>query len=174
MVNPEKNKGKSKNPLRRRYPREIRSDLPRYLIMFLIFTITIAVGSGMSVGGDSLIAAYQESFSKYHVEDGYFETDEPLTDDGILSIEKQGGIALYQNFYSDVESSSQDTIRVFQNRTKVDLACLMDGSMPSGADEIALDRMYADNNNIGVGDTITLNGHDLREIQLERRLWSIY
>lgn len=32
----------------------------------------------------------------------------------------------------------------------------MKGSMPKGKDEIAVDRMYADNNDIDVGDTICI------------------
>ena len=46
-------------------------------------------------------------------------------------------------------------MRFFKNREKVNKVCLMKGEMPSGQGEIAIDRMYADNNSLKVGDTLT-------------------
>jgi putative ABC transport system permease protein len=46
-------------------------------------------------------------------------------------------------------------LRVFENRSEVNTVCLMEGKMPESEDEIAIDRMYADNNNLKVGDTIS-------------------
>lgn len=43
---------------------------------------------------------------------------------------------------------------VFKNRQQVDKICLMKGELPAGTGEIAIDRMYADNNNLSVGDTL--------------------
>lgn len=43
---------------------------------------------------------------------------------------------------------------VFKNRQQVDKVCLMKGELPAGTGEIAIDRMYADNNNLSVGDTL--------------------
>ena len=37
---------------------------------------------------------------------------------------------------------------------QVDKVCLMKGELPAGTGEIAIDRMYADNNNLSVGDTL--------------------
>ena len=45
-------------------------------------------------------------------------------------------------------------MRFFKNREKVNKVCLMKGEMPSGQGEIAIDRMYADNNSLKVGDTL--------------------
>ena len=42
----------------------------------------------------------------------------------------------------------------FKNRTEVDKVCLMDGELPSETGEIAIDRMYADNNSLKTGDTL--------------------
>lgn len=43
---------------------------------------------------------------------------------------------------------------VFKNRQQVDKVCLMKGELPARTGEIAIDRMYADNNNLSVGDTL--------------------
>ena len=45
-------------------------------------------------------------------------------------------------------------MRFFKNRTEVDKVCLMDGELPSETGEIAIDRMYADNNSLKIGDTL--------------------
>ena len=46
-------------------------------------------------------------------------------------------------------------MRFFKNREQVNKVCLMKGEMPSEQGEIAIDRMYADNNSLQVGDTLT-------------------
>ena len=38
----------------------------------------------------------------------------------------------------------------------------MDGELPSADDEIAIDRMYADNNKLKVGDSLTVGGKKLK------------
>ncbi len=40
------------------------------------------------------------------------------------------------------------------------LVCLMKGDFPSGENEIAIDRMYADNNHLSVGDTLKSDSHE--------------
>ncbi len=56
----------------------------------------------------------------------------------------------------------ESTLRIFKNRTEVDKVCLMKGEMPADADEIAIYRMYAVNNEINVGDTISVDGIDYK------------
>ena len=41
------------------------------------------------------------------------------------------------------------------DRTQVNTVCLMQGAMPAAPGEMGLDRMYAENNGIAVGDTVT-------------------
>ena len=45
-------------------------------------------------------------------------------------------------------------MRFFKNRTEVNRVCLMKGELPKATGEIAIDRMYADNNELKVGDTL--------------------
>lgn len=59
-----------------------------------------------------------------------------------------------------VNGKSDSTLRIFKPRNEVDKVCLMDGEMPQQEDEIAIDRMYADNNSLKVGDTIKVGGRE--------------
>lgn len=45
---------------------------------------------------------------------------------------------------------------------QINLADLMEGKWPKAEDEIAIDRMHADNADIQVGDTIQVNDKDFK------------
>ena len=64
---------------------------------------------------------------------------------------------IYPNYYLEYDTKEVDsTLRIFKNRKDVDKICLMDGALPATDSEIAIDRMYADNNDLQIGDTLTL------------------
>lgn len=69
------------------------------------------------------------------------------------------GITLYENYYIEATLDNESTMRFFKNREEINKVCLMKGELPKAAGEIAIDRMYADNNQLTVGDTITSGEH---------------
>ena len=147
------------NPLRRRHLRTLRSEFGKYLVIFLLLVFTIGLISGFLVADGSMIIAYNESFEKYNMEDGNFRTDEEISRDNRRDIEAYG-VRLYDNFYLEKKTGEDNTLRVFQLRDEVNLLCLMRGQLPQASGEMALDRMYADNNGIKVGDQIRFNRRD--------------
>ena len=155
-----------KNPLRKRLLRELKNDIGKYLVIFLFMTATIGFVSGFLVADESMLYAYDESFEKYNVENGNFTTEQKLTDNQRTRLEKEK-VTIYENFYkdedadTDLDSEPESTIRLFKNRTEVNLVCLMKGKMPQQKDEIAIDRMYADNNDLQVGDVISVDKKEL-------------
>lgn len=142
-----------KNPLNKRLPREFRKDFGKYLVIFLLLVITIGFVSGFLVADGSMIKAYNEGVDKYNTENGHFRTSEKMNDAQIQSIE-ENGIRIYDNFYLEQDLTNDSTMRIFESRDPVNLACLMEGEFPKAANEIAIDRMYADNNKISIGDTL--------------------
>lgn len=142
-----------KNPLNKRLPREFRKDFGKYLVIFLLLVITIGFVSGFLVADGSMIKAYNEGVDKYNTENGHFRTSEKMNDAQIQSIE-ENGIRIYDNFYLEQDLTNDSTMRIFESRDQVNLACLMEGEFPKAANEIAIDRMYADNNKISIGDTL--------------------
>lgn len=147
-----------KNPLIKRLPRELKQEIGKYLVIFLLLTGTIGFVSGFLVADGSMILAYNESFTKYNIEDGNFLLAEKANKAQIKTIESSG-VTLYDNFYIEENLTNGSTLRIFQNREQVNLVCLMEGAMPKSTDEIAIDRMYADNNNIQVGDILQGANH---------------
>ena len=147
-----------KNPLFKRLPRELKSEFGKYLVIFLLLTSTIGLVSGFLVADNSMLLAYNESFEKYHVENGNFRTSSALGERQKETIEQEG-VQLYDLFYVEEALTNGNTMRIFQNRTDVDQVCLMEGAFPQGADEIGVDRMYADNNGLHIGDVIESGDH---------------
>lgn len=148
-----------KNPLHKRLPRELRSELGKYLVIFLLLVGAIGFVSGFLVADGSMIIAYNESFEKYNIEDGNFRTKEKLNKAQKKAIQ-EFGISLYDNFYVEEELTNGGTMRIFAMREDVDLACLMSGAFPQSPGEIAVDRMYADNNGLKVGDRLESGGKE--------------
>ena len=142
-----------KNPLRKRILRELRDELGKYLVIFLLLTATIGFVSGFLVADNSMLIAYNEGFEKYNIEDGNFRTAEQVHKTQREEIEALG-VKLYDNYYVEEPLDNGSTMRFFKNRQQVDKVCLMKGELPAGTGEIAIDRMYADNNNLSVGDTL--------------------
>ncbi|MCM1283522.1 MAG: hypothetical protein NC180_00515 [Muribaculaceae bacterium] len=146
-----------KNPLRKRFLRELKSEFGKYLVIFLLMTGSIALVSGFVVAGKSLLAAYNESFEKYNVEDGHFRTGKELDDGQKRAVEK--GISLCELFWVEEEMENDSTLRIFADRKQMNTVCLLSGEMPGADWELGLDRMYAENNGIRVGDTLSDGTH---------------
>lgn len=127
--------------------------------------LSVSFVSGWSVAGGSMATAYDESFEKYNIEDGNFELYAKADDELIKAVEDSDRFdaKIYENFYVEFPTKEVDsTLRIFKKRTDINLECLMDGEFPSSDSEIAIDRMYADNNSLKVGDKLTLHGKEYR------------
>ena len=119
---------------------------------------TIGFVSGFLVADNSMLIAYQDGFEKYNIEHGNFRTADRIYRSQREDIEKLG-ITLYENYYIEATLDNESTMRFFKNREEINKVCLMKGELPKAAGEIAIDRMYADNNQLAVGDTITSGEH---------------
>lgn len=155
-----------RNPLWRRIPKELKEELGKYIVIFLFMVITTGMVSGFMVAGESMKKTYDNTFDKYNVEDGHFDLSDEASDNMKGNIEDEG-VKLYDMSYyelpmskigSDSENDAADggvrTLRIFAPRHDVNKMCLMDGEFPAGTEEIAIDRMYAVNNDIEIGDDI--------------------
>ena len=146
-----------KNPLRKRYLRELKRDIGKYMVIFLFMSLTIGFISGFLVADDSMKIAYDNSFEKYNIEDGNFELMYEKTDGMFDDIEDKYA-DIYENFNKEFQAiNSKTTIRVFAERKEINKVSLMSGKMPKKDGEIAIDRMFVDNNSIKVGDTFKMD-----------------
>ncbi len=152
-----------KNPLRKRYLRDLRSEAGKYSVIFLFMVMLIGVVSGFLVTDKNFLNSYKEGFTKYNVEDGYLAFNREPEQVILEELEEKGALKFYDLRYFEEHLNGETAkVRVYKIREEINTACLMSGAMPEKADEIALDRMFAENAKIKVGDTITLHGHELK------------
>ena len=150
-----------RDPLKRRIPREIRSEAGKYIVIFIFMVALIGVSSGYFIADASLKVAYDESFETYNIEDGFLEFAEK-PDEALLEACEEEDITLYDNTFKDEPCGNDSTVRLFRIRQEVNTPCLLDGALPEAKDEIALDRLYMKSNDLSQGDTITLDGEDYK------------
>lgn len=171
---------KTKNPLVRRIPRELTGDWKKYLVVSLFMILTIGFVSGMYVANGSMMKAAKESVTKYRLEDGHFELNREADEEFLSAMRseerKSNGkafpVTVYENFYRNRDEDNNNdgvtdgTIRVYRKTDEINLACLMEGRFPEAEDEIAVDRMHADNVGMKVGNTITVDGLSYKVVGL--------
>ena len=159
------------NPLNKRFFRELKGELAKYIVIFVFMTAVIGLISGFLIADGSMYDTYNKSFEKYNIEDGNFELYSKVDESVIDKLEKEN-VTIYENFYKEEivvrhnniknDEDSQSTLRFYVNREEVDKVDLMEGSLPEDINEIAIDRMYAENNDIKVQDTITVGSRILK------------
>ena len=153
---------KVRNPLRKRLFRELLHDFGKYVVIFTFIFATIAMVAGFLVSDISLKTAYDESFEEYNVEDGHFTLLTPAEDGFFDGMERYYKVKVYENFYADREAADGDAVRVYRLRKDVNRTALWEGDYPSDMGEIAIDRLYAENNGYSVGDTMIIEGRRFR------------
>ena len=181
-------KRRVRNPLFRRIPRELIGDWRKYLVVSLFLILVIGFVSGMYVANESMMTAAEESVTKYCLEDGHFELKEKA-DDELLSAIATGEradipyeldstdfhpvpVKVYENVYrsesedNNCDGNADGSVRVFVKTETMNQACLMDGHFPESEDEIAIDRMHADNAGVSVGDEIAVGSKRFRVVGL--------
>lgn len=159
------------NPLNKRFLRELKGELAKYIVIFVFMTAVIGLISGFLIADGSMYDTYNKSFEKYNIEDGNFELYSKADESVIDKLEKEN-VTIYENFYKEEivvrhnniknDEDSQSTLRFYVNREEVDKVDLMEGSLPEDINEIAIDRMYAENNDIKVQDTLTVGSRILK------------
>lgn len=154
-----------KNPLYKRIFMEIKGEWKKFLLLFFVLTGIIGFISGIFVAGSSMSKTAVLAYEKYNIEDGHIIFDSELSSSLLAEIEKECNIKMYPTFYKEVEErgahfNSGDElvkVRIFANRSDINRACVLEGLEPSSINEIAIDRLHADNNKIKLGSTITVD-----------------
>ena len=147
------------NPLRKRFKRELKSNIGRYSAIFIIFTVMVLIISGFLVTSNGAQLAYETDRLESNAEDGRFAAAAPLAQDAWDDVE-QLGISITENYYLDAEVLSGQTIRIYKNRSTVNLPTVWEGALPLTPDDIALDRIFANNHSLAVGDALRVMGRD--------------
>lgn len=161
-----------RNPLHRRFPRELRANAGKYAGIFVMLVMAIGLTSGFLNAASSIQKIIDGMDETYAIEDGRFTCDfEPskaaLTAAADAPADSVTGAATIHPLESyDVpltfgDGTTEATARVYEERTDIDRAAYAEGAPPATPGEIALDRVFCAHNDLAVGDTVTLDGRVL-------------
>ena len=143
--------------LRERGLRDLKRQPGRYIALLLLILLGVTVSTGISAGNESALAAVLDSQERGHVEDGYLTVPAPL-DEELVSTLTGEGLQIEQADYADLSLPDDSTLRVYRNRSSINLVSLDSGTPPQNSDDIVLEKLYAKENGISVGDTVDLSG----------------
>ena len=156
-------------PLARRLPRELKHNIGKYLGIFLLMCGAIALTSGFLLAAHSIGCLIDNMRDEYTIEDGRVITAFEATDAQLEAAEDAadgvGGVTFFKNFSIDAaikkptgDDGTKRTLRTYAHRTEVDIASYCEGAKPQTDDEVAVDRVFAANNDLVIGDKVELEG----------------
>lgn len=140
--------------LRKRVFRDLKENLFRYLALGLLIILCMYMIGSLVGAGETIVQGVDEQAEKNHVEDGQFTCFVPLSKDN-NKVLAEHDVELEKMFYLDF-AKQKETIRIFQNRQKINLVALREGRLAEKENEIVLERRYAEEHQYTVGSQIML------------------
>lgn len=136
--------------LDRRVFKNLKSNLGKYLAIFILLTVTIGFGSGFLSVADGVEKTLKDNQNECNIENGNFTLSEKYDfSSSQYNIE--------ENFYINLENNY--TLRIYSQRNNINKLTLFEGRLPENLDEIALDRAFAKSNNIKISDEIKIDNN---------------
>ena len=149
-----------KNVLRKRLPRFLFKNIGIYGGIALFIILMTSLAAAYVIGNQGISAAFEDAKENNRLEDGFFALAVPMEESELTGLLGNSLEFEYQP-YVDLAASDESEVRVFQMRHSIDIPFVLEGSLPDGDNEIALDRLYAEAHELKLGDHITLASKDL-------------
>ncbi|MCR5816724.1 MAG: FtsX-like permease family protein, partial [Ruminococcus sp.] len=108
---------------------------------------------------ETVLKGTDEKREVFNTQDGFFTVFQPIGDDDMATL-TEGGTQIQAEFCTDLSVDDDRKLRMFKNRTGIDKLILDKGRLADKDDECVIEKRYADENGISVGDKITAGGHD--------------
>ena len=141
--------------LARRVFRNLKNNFVRYFALFLLIVMGMYLVVSLIASADTIINGVNEKAKANKLEDGEFEVFERLSK-GELSELKDKDIEVEEAFYMDYKLKDKSTIRIYKNRKKINLIDLDEGKLASSENEIVMEKRYATEHNLKIGDKIEI------------------
>lgn len=145
--------------LRKRLPRELKKDFWRWLALFLMTVMGMAVVVSVAGGAENIIAGSRKCAEANQVEDGEFTTFLPLTEEQEERLRGMG-VILERKFFTDVKQGDGSVLRVMRNREEINLIAVDQGRTARKDGEVLLEKRYSEEHDYRVGDRIRIQGKE--------------
>nr|WP_027871096.1 ABC transporter permease [[Eubacterium] cellulosolvens] len=149
-----------KNPMNRRFLRELKSDFGKYLVIFLFIVMVVSVVSSFLVANAGVAKAYEKNMVENRVENGHLAFNVKPEDGLLKAVEKKAKVELFETAFFE-ERRGKETFRMYRLGSEVNKPWLTQGRLPETTGEVALDNLHYSNAEMKVGERITLNGREL-------------
>ncbi|MDO4850922.1 MAG: FtsX-like permease family protein [Actinomycetota bacterium] len=152
-------------PLDRRFPRMVRHNLGRYLGLLFLLVFSVGLSNGFMQAASNTMDMMRGMRDSCTVEDGRFTTDFKASSSSIDAVERLGA-TVHENFSYDAsfgvpgqDVADSTVVRLYGDREGFDEVTYAEGSAPSDGNQVALDRVFMQNHDLKLGDTVELDGH---------------
>lgn len=144
--------------INRRYARNVRENLSFYVASTVLTIVSICLFFVMNIAGNGIKDFGEEFFEEHNVEDAFFTTYYPISDEELASLEKEFDVELEAQYYINLKDEDYTT-RVFGRNTKINLPEITVGSDISADDEILISEGFAEGRGLEIGDSFVVNGN---------------
>ena len=145
--------------LGKRIIRELKENCMRYLALSALIILCMYVIISLIGTADTIIIGTEKLAESNYLEDGEFSLFVPLSDKETEELTDKG-ITLEEQFYLDYAMEDGSTIRVFQNRKKINIIEILEGKEAENDTELVVERRFAKEHDIEIGDSIVI-GDDI-------------
>ena len=142
--------------LTRRVLRDLRHNLPRYAALFFLVLLSMYMVVSLMGAAESVIQGATQSDEAHFVEHGQFGVFVPLTEEEVREVEASG-VTLQQDFSLDFAVEGA-TVRIYRQRSSIDLFVASEGADTVQPGEILLEQHYAAAHDLTLGSSLTLGG----------------
>lgn len=151
-----------KQVLRKRIPRQLIDNWPRYLALTIIIIMCMYIVISLVGAAENIIQGTEKAQEESHLEDGQVTTFVPLLSNQIKKIEEKG--VTFEDHISFDATADEDgsVIRVFKNRNSIDTVIIEEGKLADSLDEVVLEKRYCEVHEISVGDIFAINGQKFK------------
>lgn len=140
--------------------RSIRKSGVSFLAVAVIAGVSIAIFQGFQSSAHAILRRADAYFVENRLESLEISCANGITDEDIEAISAWGGVRSAEGGYTDAAQLELDGERVLvQVRSLLESmndAVIVEGELPTAADEAAIEELLASEKGISVGDTITL------------------
>lgn len=147
------------NVLKKRILRDLKSNFFRYFALIVLIIVGIFIVVSMAGAAEVIIKGTDDRKITCNTEDGEFNVFIPLSESQISDF-KDEGIELEAMFSIDSELDNGSVLRIMENRDSINLISVEKGDVASNNDETLIEKRYAEEHNLNVGDKIKISGKE--------------
>ncbi len=146
--------------LRKRFPRQIRSDLFRYSSLFLMIALCMYIVIALVDAAEIVIQGTENNQRASNLEDGQVTVFTRLSDRQLSEI-SDTGVTIEPHLSYDITLDDGSVLRIFVNRSLIDKVALDEGRSAEDDNEIVLEKRYCEEHDIHTGDVIKIGNEDV-------------